>query len=92
MLHTAAFHQDLHCLSRVFFLKDLQTKNTIFFNNEPGTPRYVQLSTPSLLYQNRRKNPFVYTTGADKSSSARGLNFGLSFPSPPYCVCEKGRL
>ena len=40
---------------------NLQTKDyNIIFNLSPDTPRYVQQTISSLLYQTRRKNPFVY--------------------------------
>ena len=41
--------------------KDNQTKEyNIFWKLKPDTPRYVQWTIPSLLYQTRRKNPLVY--------------------------------
>ena len=40
--------------------KDLQTKTQYFFKLQPDTPKYVQWTIPSLMYQARRKNPLVY--------------------------------
>ena len=64
MLHY--FHQGLHCLLKIKTSSD--KKNNVFlcfflfffFLRKPDTPRYVQWTIPSLLYQTRRKNPVVY--------------------------------
>ena len=58
MPHNVAFHQGLHCKGK----KDLQTIKYINLLKklQPDTPRYVQWSIPSLLYQTKRKSPLVY--------------------------------
>ena len=46
MQHNAAFHQGLHCLKRS------SDKRIQYFGKIiPNTPRYVQWTIPSLLYQ-----------------------------------------
>ena len=77
-LHNAAFHQDLHCLLR---LKKIfrQKKHYSFKNyNLADTPRYIQWTISTYIYQTSRKNPQVYKglyTHPDVSSGARGLVF-----------------
>ena len=58
MQHHAAFYQCLHCL--LGLKNDLQTKKYIFYKLLCDTPIYVQWTIPSLLYQTRGKNSFVY--------------------------------
>ena len=65
MQHNDAFHQGLQCFVKV--KKIFRQKITILFKNyNINTPRFVQLTILSLLYQARRNNPLVYKGLIDK--------------------------
>ena len=55
--HNATFHLGLyHLLGQKQSSERERERNTIFFvKSQPVTPRYVQWTIPSLLYQTRRK-------------------------------------
>ena len=65
----------LHFIGSTLFVKlkkICRQKNAIFFKKlYPDTPKYVQWTIPSLLYQTRRKNPLVY----------KGLNIHTLHPN-----------